>query len=152
MIHHLSWIHSLFQEKCWAVVGLPDEHDGISKDHEFLYIHEYVFDRIMAMHQNEGISPKIIVIDISLFINKDSQNKRYKKTKKTNYIMKTRHTLHINRKKTVVIIPMIHWMISSLLLFFNLQLWPVVKRGYFNLFGANFSITKCWNHFQTTFE
>ena len=41
----------------------------------------------MATHQNEGISLRIVVKDISLFVNKDIQDKKSNKTKKTNDMM-----------------------------------------------------------------
>ena len=55
------------------MVGLPGETDVGSKDNEFLSIHEDLFHIILAMHQNYGISPRIIVKDISLTTNKYSQ-------------------------------------------------------------------------------
>ena len=41
-----------FKKKGLALVGIPDKSDVGSTDHEFFSIHEYLFDRILAMHQN----------------------------------------------------------------------------------------------------
>ena len=73
------------------MVGLPGETDGGSKDNDFLSIHEYLFHIILAVHKNYGISPKIIVKDISLTVNKYSQYMQSKKTKMKNDMVKPCH-------------------------------------------------------------
>ena len=83
------------------MVGLTDDPDGSSTDHGFLSIHKYLFGIILFTHQNEFLSLKIIVKNISLLINKDSQDKRTNKTKKTNYIMGLCNNFQRKRQKTV---------------------------------------------------
>ena len=55
------------------MIGITDEPDDSSTENDFFSINEENFDIIMATHQNEVISLNIIVKDISLLINKDSQ-------------------------------------------------------------------------------
>ena len=73
------------------MVGLPGKTDGGPKDNEFLSIHEDLFRIFLAIHQNYGISPKIIVKNISLTINKYSQYMHSKKTKMKNDMVKPCH-------------------------------------------------------------
>ena len=91
-----------FNKKGWSLVGIPDEPDGSSTDHKFFSINKYLFDRVLATHQNNGISLNMIVKYISLIINKDIQNKQSNKNKKTNNIMEPGHNFEIKRHKPVV--------------------------------------------------
>ena len=46
------------KNKGCALIGLTDEPDGSSTDYENFSIYDDFFDRIMAMHQNLGITLK----------------------------------------------------------------------------------------------
>ena len=52
------------------LIWLTDKPDDISIDHEYFSIREYLFDIILATHQNEGTTLKAIEKDISSLVNK----------------------------------------------------------------------------------
>ena len=50
----------------YASIGNPDNPDGSSTDHEYFFIHDYVFDRILETDQDYDITLKVIQKETSL--------------------------------------------------------------------------------------
>ena len=44
----------------YALIGNPDHPDGTSTDHEYFFIHDDLFDRILETDQNSDIILKVI--------------------------------------------------------------------------------------------
>ena len=44
----------------WTLIGIPEKEDGTLSDHEYLCIHDDVFDRIQSTHQDRNILWKFV--------------------------------------------------------------------------------------------
>ena len=54
----------------WTLIVIPYEPDGSSTDYEYLSIHNDLFGRVLATHNNVDITLKTIDKDTSSLINK----------------------------------------------------------------------------------
>ena len=85
----------------YALIGNPDHLDGTSTDHEYFFIYDDLFDRILETDQKPYIALRVIHKDVSLpSINDNSINSR-SKLRSSSEIVSPHHQLQRNLWKKV---------------------------------------------------
>ena len=96
----------------YALIGNPDHSDSTSTDHEYFFIHDDLFDRILETDQDSDITLNVVHKETSLSsINAKRSNSRSEKNGMPE-MLTPRHQLQRKRQKKFIIITRNQSMIS----------------------------------------